>query len=321
MTATTISTQPAPDPQPTRRDPADQPERPRTIPWELLGASDYHTALTDLASWLAWLVPTYRVPPSVIPPCWFLHPGLIEELGHLWTAWRVTRHPEAGLGMVGLDWDSHRERATSRLRELVATAGCTGTTHSAKPGPTLNQDDNVWEANLRGEMGVRTVQFGEAAARLAAERVLLKAEDRQQLALNLLSDIAADPAHPTVDEMDQMKIALEKRVGMFAEVAQGRSQEARAQFANVTREALSRMESTIARDDLIARILIGSTAVDLDASRRRWIASMDGPLTTEQVIRAAAASHAGRIATAEHLGSDKSRYEAIADLLPSNHDL
>lgn len=186
MTAAATSTRPARDRPPTREDPSDQPERPGTIPWELLGASDYRAALTDLGSWLAWLVPTYRIPPSVVPPCWFLHAGLIEELGHLWTGWQVTRHPESGMGMVGLDWDGHRDRATGRLRELVATAGCNGTTHSAKPGPALNRDDKSWDAAMHEEMACRTARSAERAIRQAAEIILQKAERRNELALDVL---------------------------------------------------------------------------------------------------------------------------------------
>jgi len=201
MTATTTSTQPTPDPQPTRRDPADQPERPGTIPWELLGASDYRTALTDLGSWLAWLVPTYRIAPSVIPPCWFLHPGLIEELGHLWTGWRVTRHPDYGVGMAGLDWDGHREHVAGRLRELVASAGCNGTNHSVKPGPALNRDDKLWEAALKDEMACRTARCADQAGRAAAQEVLLTAEKRNESALCVLVEVATDPANPTAAEV------------------------------------------------------------------------------------------------------------------------
>ena len=79
----------------------DKAEQPGTIFWELLSATDYRSAVEDLGSWLAWLVPAYRIPPSVVPPCWFLHNGVIAELGHLWTGWRVTRQPESGVGMVG----------------------------------------------------------------------------------------------------------------------------------------------------------------------------------------------------------------------------
>lgn len=171
MTAATTSNQSHHDP-----DRSDQTVLPCTVPWDSLSATDYRSAITDLGSWLVWLVPTYRIPPSVIPPCWFLHPGLIEELGHLWTGWRVTRHPESGVGMVGLEWDGHRERATGRLRELVATAGCNGTTHSAKLGPALNRDDGLWEATLRTETTNRYARSAEKAVRSAARELLLKAE-------------------------------------------------------------------------------------------------------------------------------------------------
>ena len=50
----------------------DVPPQPATVAWEALNARDYRTTLEALVQWLQWLVPTYRIPPSVIPPCWFL---------------------------------------------------------------------------------------------------------------------------------------------------------------------------------------------------------------------------------------------------------
>jgi len=290
-------------------------EQPGTIPWELLGANNYRSALEDLGSWLAWLVPTYRIPPSVIPPCWFLHHGVIEELGHLWTGWRVTRHPESGVAMVGLEWDNHRERVTGRLRELVATAGCNGTNHSAKPGPQLNRDDELWEANLQTETNVRTTRSTERAVLSAAREVLLKAEQRNELAFDILSDIAADPGHPTEAETSQSAVALEISTRIAAADAQRRSQETRKHLDNATCETLLTTELAAARDDLLAKIAAGCAPAELERATRRWMAAAASAVPADEALRKAAAANVGRSAAAHHVAPSQIRHQGIADLL------
>ncbi len=292
-----------------------KPEQPGTIPWELLGASDYRTALEDLGSWLAWLVPAYRIPPSVIAPCWFLHSGVIEELGHLWTGWRVTRHPESGMGVVGLEWDNHRDRVIGRLRELVATAGCNGTNHSSKPGPLLNRDDEIWEANLQTETNVRTIRSTERAILSAAREVLLKAEQRNELALDILGDIAADPSHPTAAEISRSTIALENSTRMAAVEAQRRSQETRTYLDNATYGAPLAIELAAARGDLLASIAAGCAPEDFVAASRRWMAATTRAAPPGEALHRAAAANSGKAAAGNHLPSDKFRDDGIADLL------
>lgn len=311
MTAATSSKQPGLDPQSTHRDLANQPERVGTIPWEALGASDYRTAVSDLGLWLAWLVPTYRIPPSVIPPCWFLHPGLIEELGHLWTGWRITRHPESGVGMVGLEWDGHRERATARLRELVATAGCNGTNHSPKQGPLLNRDDQLWEAHFQAEKNIRTTRSTQRAIIAAAGEVLRRAEQRNELALNILSTIATDPNHPTETEILQSVIALENNTLMAPAQAQRTSQEIQALIDNTARKAVLAIELAAARADLLAQISAGC-AVDIDGTVSRWAVAVANAAPADEALYLAARTNTGRSAAAR-LASPKTRLNGTTD--------
>jgi len=318
MSVTNTSTASPPVDSSGERGHNQKPQQPGTIPWEVLSANDYRTALEDLGSWLAWLVTTYRTPPSVIPPCWFLHTGLVEELGHLWTGWRVTRHPESGMGMVGLDWDNHRERAANRLRELVATAGCNGTTHSAKPGPALNRDDSLWEASLQTATSVRTAQSTERAMRSVAREVLLKAEQRNELALEILGDIAADPGNPTAAEISQSTVALESSTRMAAADAQQRSQETHTHLDNATCEALLTIELVAARQDLLARIAAGCGSEEFEAASRRWVAAAARAVPTGEALRRAAETNAGVSAAANNLASAKLRHAGAATLLPQS---
>lgn len=110
---------------------------PRVIDWDNLTQADYKDVMSALADWVDWFSTTYQIPATVLPPCWPEHPGLREDLGHLWTGWLTTRHPRLGVGMIGLDWDNRREQALPRLRGQVALAGCTRGRHIRLPGPCV----------------------------------------------------------------------------------------------------------------------------------------------------------------------------------------
>ena len=134
----------------------DVPPVPMVICWDELDPTTYASTLEELSRWLVWFRRVYRVPSTVFPPCWFTHPGIREELGHLWTGWLVTRHPDAGVGMIGLDWDSRREQAITRLRETTAISGCTGTRHQAEQRVTADHDEDLWVDHLNSETNYRS---------------------------------------------------------------------------------------------------------------------------------------------------------------------
>ena len=77
-------------------DSPDAPPVPTTICWDDLDPVSYTVTFQELSDWLAWFRQTYRIPATVFPNCWFTHPGIREDLGHLWTGWLVTRHPTLG---------------------------------------------------------------------------------------------------------------------------------------------------------------------------------------------------------------------------------
>ena len=138
-----------PDPDHTPLTTVDEvPEQPMVIAWEALDATTYTTTLHQLAAWVDWLVNTYEPPTQVIPPCWYAHPAQLEDLGHLWTGWLITRHPLSGVGMIGLDWDTRREHTFQRLRETVAATGCTSRQHNPTPptcpAPTMPTWNSTW---------------------------------------------------------------------------------------------------------------------------------------------------------------------------------
>jgi hypothetical protein len=47
------------------------PPVPMVVCWDDLPADAYTSTLAD---WIGWLRGTYRIPATVIPPCWFSQP-------------------------------------------------------------------------------------------------------------------------------------------------------------------------------------------------------------------------------------------------------
>ena len=166
------------------------PPIPMVVCWDDLDPTTYTHQLTELADWISWLRSTYRIPATVLPPCWFTHPGLREDIGHLWTGWLLTRHADAGVGMIGLDWDQRREAAISRLREATAVAGCTATRHQAEPEPPPAMPayaKQLWQDHLDFQTRERVQAVARQAAVDQAVEILQAAELRHELAPAVLA--------------------------------------------------------------------------------------------------------------------------------------
>ena len=55
-----------------------------------------HAKLRQLGEWVAWLVARYDLA-SQVPPCWPLHPALLDELKALWYWHQEVTYPEGVL--------------------------------------------------------------------------------------------------------------------------------------------------------------------------------------------------------------------------------
>ena len=107
---------------------------PPVVAWETLDAESFERELGQLCEWVTWLIELYGIGQDTIPDCWYRHPALREELSHLRSAWLLTRHPNAGIGAIGVEWDRHRDMTLTRLRPLVARFGCTPAAHVEPAG-------------------------------------------------------------------------------------------------------------------------------------------------------------------------------------------
>ena len=189
-----------PDPDHTPLAAVDEvPEQPMVIAWEALDATTYTTTLHQLAAWVDWLVNTYEPPTQVIPPCWYAHPAQLEDLGHLWTGWLITRHPLSGVGMIGLDWDTRREHTFQRLRETVAATGCTSRQHNPPPPAMPRTNHADLEQHLVDSVRTRRETDRINARAAAATAVLADAELRHNHAPGVLRQVTTDPSAATAD--------------------------------------------------------------------------------------------------------------------------
>lgn len=84
-----------------------------------------HAALESLAVWVDWLVGRYHLA-HAIPPCWWAHGPLVEELSALETAWHGSYEKANAPADAGIAWHEVLRRSIARLREWNVERCATG---------------------------------------------------------------------------------------------------------------------------------------------------------------------------------------------------
>ena len=312
-------TQPAFDPATFGGQPSTPPV-PMVVCWDDLPPDAYTNTLAELADWIGWLRSTYRIPATVLPPCWFTHPALREDIGHLWTGWLLTRHPDAGVGMIGLDWDQRREAAINRLREATAITGCTATRHQTEPEPAAAQTNSA--ARLwRDHLDQQTRQRTRAAARQAdvVLEILQTAELRHDLAPAILADTADDPANASDEDREQVA----RRLQQLAADAVDRAAQAAGDAARTVLDAHQHTthETAVAdaREDIADRFataaMIGQTSSLPAETTQRWLDTLERLLPAAAAADRAAAAAAARTAAADQRATARRRHPNVDDMI------
>lgn len=296
------------------------PPVPMVVCWDDLPPDEYTHQLADLADWIGWFRTTYRIPASVIPPCWFTHPGLREDMGHLWTGWLLTRHRDAGVGMIGLDWDQRRDVAINRLREATAITGCTATRHQAEPEPVAAlpaSAEQLWQDHLN----TQTLERVRATARQAAVDqvidILQAAELRHDLAPAILADTADDPSDNdrarVAERLQQLAIDAAERAAQSASdaartVLDAQQHAARESTVSMTRDELA--------DLFAAAALADESPANSDDLTQRWLDALECLLPAPIAADRAAAAAAARTAAVDQRAAIRRRHPKVDDLLP-----
>lgn len=97
-------------------------ELPEPVNWNLLPADRAEYEWHDLDYWVKWLKTSHGLPPSVVPPFYFLHDELVWELSALHTHWLYCYHSTASPS-APIAWRRDFEDAQRRLRDWVAISG------------------------------------------------------------------------------------------------------------------------------------------------------------------------------------------------------
>jgi hypothetical protein len=95
---------------------------PGPINWNLLDADQAALEWHDLDRWVKWLKTSHGLPPSIIPPFYYLHDELVWELSALHTHWLSCYHPTAS-SSAPISWRRDFEDSKHRLRDWVAISG------------------------------------------------------------------------------------------------------------------------------------------------------------------------------------------------------
>lgn len=114
----------------TGHDEPDQPtetdflrdDLPCPINWNLLTADEAEYEWHDLDRWVRWLKTSHGLPPSIVPPFYYLHDELVWELSALHTHWLSCYHQTASPS-APIVWRRDLEDAKHRLRDWVAISG------------------------------------------------------------------------------------------------------------------------------------------------------------------------------------------------------
>jgi hypothetical protein len=291
--------------------------------WDDLPADEYTSTLADLADWIGWLRGTYRIPATVIPPCWFTHPALREDIGHLWTGWLLTRHPDAGVGMIGLDWDQRREAAINRLREATAITGCTASRHQAEPDPAAAIPaavEQLWRDHLDDQTMRRVRSVAREAAFDQIVDILQAAELRHDLAPAILADTTDDPARATEDDRAQVAERLQQvaadAIDRAAQAAVDAARSVLDAQQHIAREGTVGLTRRDVADLFASTALAGGNPSTSDDLTQQWLDALETLLPASIAAERAAAAAEARTAAVDHRTAARRRHPDIDGLIP-----
>src|SRR5690606_22327414 len=115
------------------------------INWRVLSDPNARDAWARLREWVEWFSVRYDVPISTVPPCWWKHPSLVEELSALHTA-HTAAFDASDTGFRPISWHERLTLAMPRLTRAYA-GGCTRGHSPHKPRSWADTtDEQEWDA-------------------------------------------------------------------------------------------------------------------------------------------------------------------------------
>lgn len=120
---------------------------PRPIAWARLTAEQAAEVWLALDDWVRWLVARYALDHRDVPPCWYTHDDIVEELTALWTAHRAAYDP-TGPPTGPADWHHTLAATRSRLQVWAGRTGCRHGEHRSATRPGWAADPAGQDAFL-----------------------------------------------------------------------------------------------------------------------------------------------------------------------------
>ncbi|MGV8967787.1 MAG: hypothetical protein ACOH2F_16095 [Cellulomonas sp.] len=96
---------------------------PRPIDWARLTGEAAATEWAALDRWVRWLVRRYNLDHRDVPPCWYAHTDLVEELSALRSAHRGAYDPSGPPGGPA-EWHQTLANTRTHLQLSVSRTGC-----------------------------------------------------------------------------------------------------------------------------------------------------------------------------------------------------
>lgn len=130
---------------PTRRDGSSAAIGGDTINWRTLRDEDAADVWEALRAWVEWFTTRYNIPVSTVPPCWWQHDALVEELSALHTS-HVAAFDPSDTGFGPLSWHERLAIAIPRLTRAYG-GGCSTEHRPTKPRSWAGvTDETAWTA-------------------------------------------------------------------------------------------------------------------------------------------------------------------------------
>lgn len=133
------------------------PSLPTPIDWWKLHSQERSETLTVLSEWVRRLVCSYALADQVVPPCWYQHESVVQELLALFQYRNQQQFTDVAPPSAPLDFHQQFSVAVVRLRGWVSAAGCTSAEHFdetpalwAVPGVSTAKWTVQFEEHLQG---------------------------------------------------------------------------------------------------------------------------------------------------------------------------
>lgn len=120
-----------------------QPEKPPSIPlrpqlpspinWWKLDGEERAETLEVLGEWVPELIRRYGLRDSVVPPCWYQHEALVQELLALFQYRNQQQVQETAPPSAMLDFHYQFDLAIRRLSSWTSATGCNSAEHHETP--------------------------------------------------------------------------------------------------------------------------------------------------------------------------------------------